>query len=167
MRAIPRIVLAVLILTATSHRLPAPISEESTPTPTAAPEQPAKAKQKGVAEPKPTPQAGNAQMGTWKLDESESTLAAGTGKNNKGIYKPVGDSVKVTVDGNDGSGKPVHSEWTGRFDGKDYPVSGDANFDSLSYNKIDDRTLEITAKKDGKVAWTSRILVSADGKSGI
>jgi hypothetical protein len=32
MRAIPTIVLATLILTATSHRLPAPISEEPTPT---------------------------------------------------------------------------------------------------------------------------------------
>jgi hypothetical protein len=139
----------------TIQRLPAPISEE-TPTPAPKPE--------AVPKPKPTPRAGNAQMGTWILNEGESTIL-GTGRNNKVVYKPGGDIVKVTVDGTDASGKPVHNEWTGRFDGKDYPVIADPTSDSRSYNKIDDRTLELTAKKNGKVAWTSRIVVSADGKS--
>jgi flavin-dependent dehydrogenase len=30
---------------------------------------------------------------------------------------------------------------------------------------VDDRTLELTAKKDGKVTLTGRIVVAADGKS--
>jgi len=50
MRAVPRIVLAMLILTATSRRLPAPISEES-PTPSPA-EQSAKPKSKPLLRPK-------------------------------------------------------------------------------------------------------------------
>jgi hypothetical protein len=35
--------------------------------------------------------------------------------------------MKVTVDGNGSDGKPTRSEWTGKFDGKDYPVKGDPN----------------------------------------
>jgi hypothetical protein len=34
-----------------------------------------------------------------------------------------------------------------------------------SYKKIDDHTLKMTVKKDGKVTATGRIVVSADGKS--
>jgi hypothetical protein len=58
--------------------------------------------------------------------------------------------VKVTVDGTDKDGNPTHNEWTGKFDGNDYPVTGDPNSDARSLKKIDDRTLELTVKKGGK-----------------
>ena len=61
-------------------------------------------------------------MGTWKLNEAKSKIGAGAAKNNTVVYTAAGDSVKVTVDGVDGTGKATHSEWTGKFDGKDYPV---------------------------------------------
>jgi hypothetical protein len=57
------------------------------------------------------------------------------------------------------------NEWTGKFDGKDYPLVGDPNADMRSYKKIDDRTTELTNKKDGKVTATGRIVVSPDGKT--
>jgi len=109
--------------------------------------------------------ADNANMGTWKLNETKSNFAPGATKNNTVMYEAAGDSVKVTVDGTDKDGKSVHNEWTGKFDGKDYPVSGDANTDARSYKRIDDHTLELTGKKDGKVVTKGRIVVSADGKS--
>ena len=77
----------------------------------------------------------------------------------------AGKSVKVTVDGADAEGKPAHNEWTGKFDGKDYPVTGDPTSDIRSYKKIDDHTMELTVKKDGKVVGTGRIVVAVDGKS--
>ena len=73
--------------------------------------------------------------------------------------------MKVTVDGTDSDGKPTHNEWTGKFDGKDYPVTGDPNSDARSYERIDDRTLGLNIKKGGKVTTSGRIVVSADGKS--
>src|SRR4029077_4557471 len=109
--------------------------------------------------------AEDANMGTWKLNEGKSKFAAGATKNSTVVYEAAGDSVKVTVDGTDNDGKPAHNEWTGKFDGKDYPVTGDPNTDARSYKKIDDRTLGLTVKKDGKVVTTGRIAVSADGKS--
>ncbi len=95
--------------------------------------------------------ASDLQMGTWKLNEAKSKLAPGMPKNNTVVYEAAGDNVKVTVDGTDNDGKPAHNEWTGKFDGKDYAVTGDPNSDERSYNKIDDRTLGLTVKKGGKV----------------
>ena len=109
--------------------------------------------------------ASNPNMGTWKLNEAKSKIPAMAPKNNTVVYEAAGDSVKVTVDGTDGAGKPAHNEWTGKFDGKDYPLTGDPSADTRSYKKIDDRTTELTNKKDGKVTATGRIVVSADGKS--
>ena len=109
--------------------------------------------------------AEDAQLGTWKLNEAKSKLSAGATKNNTVIYEAAGDNIKVTVDGVDAEGKPVHHEWTGKFDGKDYPVTGDATSDTRSYKTIDARTMEFNAKKDDKVTLTGRIVLSADGRS--
>jgi hypothetical protein len=104
-------------------------------------------------------------MGTWKLNDAKSKFPPGAPKNNTVVYVAAGDNIKVTVDGVDGAGKPTHNEWTGKFDGKDYPLTGDPDADSRSYKKIDDRTTELTNKKDGKAVARGRIVISADGKS--
>jgi hypothetical protein len=109
--------------------------------------------------------ADDANMGTWKLNEGKSKLVAGATKNNTVTYEAAGDSVKVTIDGVDGSGKPTHNEWTGKFDGKDYAVTGDPTSDMRSYKRINAHTLAFSVKKDGKVTMSGRITVSADGKS--
>jgi hypothetical protein len=109
--------------------------------------------------------AADPQMGTWKLNEAKSKLASGGGKNNTVVYQSNLFQTKVTIDGTDAKGKPTHNEWTGNFDGKDYPVTGDPMSDMRSYKKIDDRTMEFTSKKGGKVTISGRIVVSADGKS--
>ncbi len=105
------------------------------------------------------------QMGTWKLNEAKSKIPAGAPKNTTVVYEAAGDNVKVTVDGVDGQGKPAHNEWTGKFDGKDYPVTGDTASDTRSYKQINDHTLELTAKKGDQVTITGKISVSADGKT--
>ena len=109
--------------------------------------------------------AADPQMGTWKLNEQKSKITPGTLKFTTVTFKSMFGQVKVTGDGIDANGKPVHVEWSGRFDGKDYPVTGDRNSDTRSYTKVNDRTLQLTVKKNGKVAATARTVVSADGKS--
>src|SRR6476661_5877321 len=84
--------------------------------------------------------AADANMGTWKLNEGKSKLAAGMGKNTTVVYSAAGDNVKVVVDGVGADGKPTHNEWTGKFDGKDYPLVGDPNADMRAYTKMDART---------------------------
>src|SRR5260370_1542091 len=109
--------------------------------------------------------ASDSQMGTWKLNEAKSKLAAGMPKNSTIVFEASGDSVKVTIDGTDSAGKPAHNEWTGKLDGKDYPVTGDPNSDARSYKQIDDHTLAFTIKKGAKVTLTGRAHVSPDGKT--
>jgi hypothetical protein len=109
--------------------------------------------------------ASSPEMGTWKLNEGKSKFAPGAAKNQTVVYEAAGDSVKVTIDGIDGDGKPAHNKWTGKFDGKDYPVTGDPTSDMRSLKKVDAHTFELTVKKDGKVTTTGRLVISADGKS--
>jgi hypothetical protein len=109
--------------------------------------------------------ADDPMMGTWKLNEAKSKIASGAPKNSTVVYAAAGDQIKVTVDGTDAEGKPIHSEWTGKFDGKDYAVTGDATADMRAYKKEGKNTLEMTNKKDGKVTSTGTVVVSADGKT--
>ena len=108
---------------------------------------------------------GDAFMGTWQLNEAKSKMAAGSAKNSTVAYTMAGDSIKCTIDGTDASGEALHSEWTGKFDGKDYPVTGDPASDTRSYRLISSHTLSATDSKGGKVTDRARIVVSADGKT--
>jgi hypothetical protein len=109
--------------------------------------------------------AADPQMGTWKLNESKSKITPGTSKNTNVVYSSMFGQVKIKADGIDANGKPSHTEWSGRFDGKDYPVTGDPNSDARSYTKVNERTLTTTNKKNGKVTVTGVITVLPDGKS--
>jgi len=109
--------------------------------------------------------AADAFMGTWKLNEAKSKIGAGSPKNTTVVYEAAGDSVKVTTDGTDGDGKPSHGVWTGKFDGKDYPVTGSPDFDTLSVRHADAYTTNGTQKRMGKVVGTSKRTVSKDGKT--
>jgi hypothetical protein len=109
--------------------------------------------------------AQNPSLGTWKLNEAKSKIPAGSPKNSTVTYEAAGDSIKGTIDGVDGQGKPTHSEWTGKFDGKDYPVSGDPTSDTRAIKQIDDHHYQLTVKKAGKVTLTGKAVIAADGKS--
>jgi hypothetical protein len=112
--------------------------------------------------------ADSPQMGVWKLNEAKSKLVPGTGKNTTVTYSAAkGDQVKVTVEGVDKDGKPTHSTWVGKFDGKVYPVKGNLTYNAVMYKMVDDHTNDITAMKDGKVSWTGTIKVAKDGKSRV
>jgi len=109
--------------------------------------------------------AADAFTGTWKLNEGKSKLGAGAVKNTTVTYEVMGDTIKVTLEGVGADGKATHDEWTGKYDGKDYPVTGNPMTDTRAYKKVNDHTLEATGKKGDKVVLTAKITVSADGKT--
>jgi hypothetical protein len=109
--------------------------------------------------------AADPQMGTWKLNEAKSKIAPGTMKFQTVTFKNTFGNIKATGDGIGPDGKPIHVEWSGKFDGKDYPVAGDPKADTRAYAKVNDRTMQVTVKKNGKVTVTAQTVVSADGKT--
>jgi hypothetical protein len=50
-------------------------------------------------------------------------------------------------------------------DGKDYPVTGNPDGDSVARKVIDARTSDFTIKKGGKVVGSVHRVLSADGKT--
>jgi hypothetical protein len=108
--------------------------------------------------------AADVNMGTWKLNDAKSKNVHDE-KNFIMVISAAGDGVKLSEDGMDDKGKPWHDEWTGKFDGKDYPVTGDPDNDTRAYKPINDHTLAITVKKSGKIVETGRVVYSADGKT--
>jgi hypothetical protein len=109
--------------------------------------------------------AADANVGTWKLNDAKSKIPAGAFKNTTVVYTEEGDNLKCVTDGVDGSGQPVHTEWTGKTDGKDYPVTGDPRADTRSLKKITDKKYSLSNKKAGKPVLTGNITFSPDLKT--
>lgn len=109
--------------------------------------------------------ADDPNVGTWKLNESKSKISAGAPQNNTVVYTAEGDSYKCVVDGVDGSGNPTHNEWTGKFDGNDYAVSGDPNADTRSLKKVGGNRYKLANKKAGKTVVTGTVEFSPDGNT--
>ena len=109
--------------------------------------------------------AQNASMGTWKLNEAKSEIPAGVGKNTTVVYSAVGSDIKVTTDGVDATGKPARTEWTGKFDAKPYPVTGDPNVDYRAYKTKGDRILLPANMKGNKTVSNGKIQIAKDGNS--
>jgi hypothetical protein len=105
--------------------------------------------------------------GSWKVNLAKSKYDPGPPPKGPNVNKieAIEGGLKFTNDGVNAEGKPTHSEWSGKFDGKDNPVKGDPGRDTAALTKIDDYTTEIISKKAGKVTTTNRTVYSRDGKT--
>ena len=104
--------------------------------------------------------------GTWKLNPAKSTA------NSEPRFKRVlskielwEDGLKVSYDMVGVRGGITHMEWTGKFDGKDYPMQGADYVLSNAYTLLSDVSYRIVVKIDGAVAATSTVVISPDGKT--
>jgi len=106
-------------------------------------------------------------LGTWTLNVAKSKYDPGPApRSQTTILEAVaGGTTKERGDRVNADGSKTQWEWTAKFDGKDYPVKGDPDRDTVSLKKIDDNSIEVTNKKDGKVTNTMKIVVAKDGKS--
>jgi len=102
--------------------------------------------------------------GTWKLNAAKSKLPPPAVKSETAVVAADDNGLKFTNDVIAADGQQVKVSYEAKFDGKDYPVTGDPSTDSISYQRVNANTLKGTAKKDGKVAGTFTLTVSKDGK---
>jgi hypothetical protein len=104
-------------------------------------------------------------VGTWELNVAKSRYSPGPGpKSETRTYATAGQDIKATSTGVDGTGKPTAEEWTINYDGKDRPLIGDPDADSLSLKRVDAFTTGFTEKKAGKVVISGTRAISRDGK---
>jgi hypothetical protein len=104
--------------------------------------------------------------GTWHLNVEKSKFNAGPSiKSQTRVYEVSSDSVKQTVDGVDSQGKPTHSGFTAKYDGNDYPTTGNPDWDTISVKRVDGHNAKSIMKKNGKVVQTVMRNVSKDGNT--
>jgi len=95
----------------------------------------------------------HAASGSWVMDKMEELS-----ENGKEF------TYEQTADGMNAKDQTGFS-YSAKFDGKDYPVRGTDSLDGVVLKRINDRTFEEIVKYKGKVKNTSRMTVSADGKT--
>ena len=105
--------------------------------------------------------------GTWVLNLSKSTI-------HPAFKVSKSQIVQITVDGSDfeieeevvtDSGERLTMHIKGKFDGKDYPITGNPYVDTIAYQRVDRNILKGTAKKDGKIILNDTSVLSPDGNS--
>ena len=105
-------------------------------------------------------------VGTWKLNIGKSKFNPGPPPQSVTlIYEASGTGVKRSGETIDSTGAKTSWGYTAEYDGKDYTVTGNPNADMISLKKVNDRTVDATLKKGGKVVTHARRVVSADGKT--
>jgi len=105
-------------------------------------------------------------IGTWKLNIAKSKYSPGPApKSGMATISTAGQGVKVVVSGVSATEAKVQWEYTANHDGKDYPVTGNPDADTISLKRINASSVETTQKKGGKVTLTNVRTVSADGKT--
>jgi hypothetical protein len=103
-------------------------------------------------------------IGTWKLNAQKSTFNAGPPiKSQTRTYSQVGQRISLVMKTTGADGKETTSETMYQFDGRDYPVTGSPDFDSLSAQQVDTQTAKFTLKRGGKAVGTTTRTVSKDG----
>ena len=71
----------------------------------------------------------------------------------------------MTVDTVEADSSLTHAEFVVNYDMGYYPVRGKAAFDTVSPEKIDDRTVSAELKQDGRVVLNAMRTVSKDGRT--
>lgn len=103
-------------------------------------------------------------MGTWILNVPKSQLGTPVPKSIVRKHIPIPGGVRVVQDRVDAQGKASTGEFTVKFDGKDYPISGDPYVDRLIMKRVDKYRADGIGMKGDKKSTTYTWQVSKDGK---
>jgi hypothetical protein len=114
-------------------------------------------------------QSVDAHVGTWKLNVAKSTWVPGGASPPPGqvavtTIESVGAGLKVQVSRELPNGTVTRFVFTADFNGKDAPIVGDPNTDTVALTRIHERMIKMVNKKNGKVTATQVSSVSADGQ---
>ena len=105
-------------------------------------------------------------LGTWVLDVPRSTYAAAP-PYKRAVYRieRMAGGFRVVYDMVHPRGGTTHLEWTGRMDGRDYPLQGVDQAITYAYTSTGGDSCDIVVKIDGRVAARSHVTVSENGRT--
>lgn len=104
-------------------------------------------------------------LGTWKMNVAKWTGTPGPAPKAVTVkYETAGAMLKISVNGTAADGKPITLSYSFANDGKDYPVTGSADYDAINSKMLDANTRHTVRKKGGQVVQTVHTVVSKDGK---
>jgi hypothetical protein len=104
-------------------------------------------------------------VGTWVLNLEKSKFSPGPApKSQTRTYAQSADGTTLTVNGVAADGSAMSGQSTFKYDGKDYPMTGSPDYDTLSLKRLNGSTVRSDLKKGGKVVGTTVRTLSAHGK---
>ena len=107
----------------------------------------------------------DAALGSWKLNVAKSKYSPGPLPQSASVKYEASDcGYKRTGETIEADGTKSAFEYTAKYDGKEYPVTGSAIFDTIAVKRIDDNASEATLRKVGKVVRHAKRVISKDGK---
>ena len=110
--------------------------------------------------------AADQHSGTWKMNPAKSKYSPGPApKSNMLKIDSDADNLKLSAEGIDAAGNPTHVEYTAKYDGKDYPITGMPNADTVALERPDASTIRSTLKKGDQVVMTVTSVISKNGKT--
>jgi hypothetical protein len=109
--------------------------------------------------------AADAVVGTWKLNVAKSKTSGAAPKSGTRVYAEGADGTTLDQKMVGADGKDMSMHVTIKYDGKDYPTTGNPDADSVAAKVIDAHSADFTLKKGGKAVGTVHRVVSADGKT--
>jgi hypothetical protein len=110
--------------------------------------------------------ADNPFVGTWKMNPAKTKSSNPAFKSYLITYSAQESVYKGFEDIVDADGKAFQRSWTGKCDGKEFPVTA-PDVDMLSCTQPNANTVDFVCKKNGKVLWSGRTVISKDGKTQI
>lgn len=106
-------------------------------------------------------------VGRWVLDRANSTYSGAVPERRIVVIEATADGIKQYVDTTAANGATDRSEFTAKFDGKDYPISNSV-LDYVSLKRINANKTERAGKRrftKDQIVETQTREVSADGKT--
>jgi len=104
-------------------------------------------------------------VGTWKLNVAKSKSTGPAPKSEIFTITAQGGGFKWASESVAADGKATNAVWSGKYDGKDYSLTENADFDTVASKRVGANTLDAVLKKGGKVVGSIRWVVSKDGKT--
>jgi hypothetical protein len=104
--------------------------------------------------------------GTWELNVNKSTYRPGPGPKSALLNVEYDgatrhSSLETIAD----DGDMVRSEYVAVEDGKDYPIKGSPNADTIALRRVAPGTIERIDKRRGQVVMLLTLRLSQDGRS--